>query len=204
MNLKRIMLSEKFNDENGVIQFRWINSTINNDNLCFNQHSWKKEIINDLVTFLLQTNQLSINICQLENYYQDREKIWWVSNEGVKGGYLLLDQLSYTIQSTQSKDAIMTVYIQKRKELENTAATMPNTRVMERSYKSKRYHMVIYLSGNIALHITYPITNNNGLCQLWLEMPIKTVQNEYGEIELWNKQIYSLLSQLKQQGITEN
>lgn len=202
MNLKRIMLSDKFNDENGVVQFRWINSTINNNNICFNQHSWKREIINDLISFLLEKNQFCINVCQLENYYQDREKIWWISNEGQKEGYLLLDQLSYTIQSTQDKDAIMTMYIQKRKQIENSDLFTPNTRIMERSYKSKRYHIVINLNADISLHITYPVTNDNGLCQLWLEFPIKIIQNEYVSIENWNKQIYSFLSQLKDTQIT--
>lgn len=184
MNLKRLFLNEKFYTPNTIVQFRWINESTNIKIL---KHSWDKEIVKQVLHQLVEHEKIMISDLRTENYYQDREKNWWISNEGKTGGYQVLDTLSYVVNNQRP---VMTINIQKRDKLLHV--NVPNIPNLHKYYSSKRHHLTLDISEQISLHVTIPIDNENGY-QVWMEMPIVLTDAEYDLVTYWSTHMYELL-----------
>lgn len=191
MNFKRLFLTDKFNKENTVAQFRWINDTLQNNNLKMYKHSWNKNIVKKLLNILLEQNKLLINDLRTENYYQDREKNWSVTNEGIIYGYQIVDNISYIIND---KQPIITLNIQKRDSIQQV--NIPNIQNSEKICLSKRHHLVIYLNELITLHIGIPLKNDDNY-QIWMECPTSINDVNYDILNYWTKHIHILLKKIE-------
>jgi len=196
MSLKKIILTDKFNDDNSYVFIRWISGESTYNNKKIQKHSWSKQNIHYLLNFLLDTYKLCLNNCRLENYYQDSENVWWISNDGTNGGYKIVDQISYMVNNSQQNCAAVSVHLQKRKT-DSNPIKIPTIQTLSRFYNTSRYHFIIYVTEKIVLHITTGTVDREDNYQLWMEFPVKMEEDNYEKVEDLYKTVYTVLMESK-------
>lgn len=197
MHLKHLVTT-KLIDDTAVLVIRWIQNTLHpTTSYPLQQHSWTVEQVKFFLFLATKRCGLYINECKLETFYQDRDKFISISNDGQNEGYVLTEQFSYTAKNLE-QTPVLSVQMQKRQKLEKYSIVAPNTKISERSYRNKRYHLQVYLTNEMVFHITIPYKPtepSNTTCQVWLEIVGKLLHEDTNLelINLWINRIHHWL-----------